>query len=540
MQRVSALVSRDISNYLINKETWDGILINVKAYGAIGDGKTDDTATIQKAINEAAEVGGRVYFPPGTYKVNPIANMHTPTSQPYALLLKSNISFELEGDLTCDPNNSDKYTFLMLHELENVVITGHGTITGDRFTHTGVTGEHGHGIAVRGGENIQIRNLTVKEMWGDCIYVAESANEEVTKDILIENCTVMDARRNNISVIQVDGFKIFNTKMMKKNNVGGTNPNMPGIDFEQNQPGEVIKNVTVDSCFIDGNYNGDSLPSATGIAFGIQPCQNITVTNTRFINCGYGGLRLNKSTVGIVNDCYFENITGFWDIECNYGTNVTISSNKRGGGSRFAGINVLNSDRVNIVGNLGFDDYSSQSILVITCTNVSIEGNICKNSGASALVSSGVITISASSRVKIEGNIVIDANFEGIRVYVSTDVVISGNQVFTSGTYGIRLGGPTSYNITITGNIVKDSNTSGTTDVAHLYVDRSDSVVISANLFKMTAGAANLPTTAVRNNAGVNVTIIGNDAKGSCTGTTFPAGAEYHVINNVIRDGTFA
>jgi len=43
-------------------------LINVKLYGAIGNGMTDDTAAITNALNIAA--GGSVYFPPGTYLVS--------------------------------------------------------------------------------------------------------------------------------------------------------------------------------------------------------------------------------------------------------------------------------------------------------------------------------------------------------------------------------------------------------------------------------------------------------------------------------------
>jgi hypothetical protein len=47
-----------------------GQVYNVKAYGATGNGSTDDTATITAAITAAAAVGGRVYFPPGTYLIS--------------------------------------------------------------------------------------------------------------------------------------------------------------------------------------------------------------------------------------------------------------------------------------------------------------------------------------------------------------------------------------------------------------------------------------------------------------------------------------
>jgi hypothetical protein len=45
-----------------------GQVFNVKAYGATGDGSTDDTADIEAAVASAEAVHGTVYFPPGTYK----------------------------------------------------------------------------------------------------------------------------------------------------------------------------------------------------------------------------------------------------------------------------------------------------------------------------------------------------------------------------------------------------------------------------------------------------------------------------------------
>jgi hypothetical protein len=44
--------------------------INVKTYGAVGNGITNDTAAIQAAINACGTSGGEVYFPPGTYLIS--------------------------------------------------------------------------------------------------------------------------------------------------------------------------------------------------------------------------------------------------------------------------------------------------------------------------------------------------------------------------------------------------------------------------------------------------------------------------------------
>ena len=52
-------------------------VINVKDYGATGDGTTDDKADIQAAIDAVPTNGGRVYFPAGTYIVSGVLTVTT-------------------------------------------------------------------------------------------------------------------------------------------------------------------------------------------------------------------------------------------------------------------------------------------------------------------------------------------------------------------------------------------------------------------------------------------------------------------------------
>lgn len=52
---------------------------NVKDFGAVGDGMTDDTRAIQKAIDEAQKVGGIAFVPPGVYAIRSPLFLHPNT-----------------------------------------------------------------------------------------------------------------------------------------------------------------------------------------------------------------------------------------------------------------------------------------------------------------------------------------------------------------------------------------------------------------------------------------------------------------------------
>ncbi|MDA8018064.1 MAG: glycoside hydrolase family 55 protein [Thermoanaerobaculia bacterium] len=48
----------------------DQTTLNVKDYGATGDGTTNDRPCIQAAIDDADDAGHAVHFPPGVYLID--------------------------------------------------------------------------------------------------------------------------------------------------------------------------------------------------------------------------------------------------------------------------------------------------------------------------------------------------------------------------------------------------------------------------------------------------------------------------------------
>ena len=65
----NADVSADPTQRASSTDPLNNAVYNVKEYGAVGDGSTNDAAAIQSAIKaaQATVSGGRVYFPPGIY-----------------------------------------------------------------------------------------------------------------------------------------------------------------------------------------------------------------------------------------------------------------------------------------------------------------------------------------------------------------------------------------------------------------------------------------------------------------------------------------
>ena len=89
------------------------VVVNVKDKGAVGDGRTDDSAAIQTAIDAVAGTRGAVLVPDGVYMVNAVEKN---------LRLKSDMTFKLADGavLKAIPNDATHYAILTISGVSNV------------------------------------------------------------------------------------------------------------------------------------------------------------------------------------------------------------------------------------------------------------------------------------------------------------------------------------------------------------------------------------------------------------------------------------
>lgn len=158
------------------------------------------------------------------------------------LKVPSNTEVIINGTITMRPNDFTNYNILELSG-ENIRLHGTGEVIGDKYDHTGTEGEWGMGVSISQCNNVYISDLTIKDCWGDCIYICAEST-----DIRINNCSLDNGRRQGISITSAGNILIENCVI---SNVGGTSPGY-AIDVEPNIndtiESVIIRNVKAIDC----------------------------------------------------------------------------------------------------------------------------------------------------------------------------------------------------------------------------------------------------------------------------------------------------
>ncbi|HEY1661847.1 MAG TPA: glycoside hydrolase family 28 protein [Verrucomicrobiae bacterium] len=264
-------------------------IFDVMEFGATGDGKTLDTASINRAVDACeAAGGGMVYLPPGTYLSGTV-------------FLKSNVTLYLEAGAT----------LLGSKDIMDYVSQAGPPQNGDA--------DQKHLVFARDAENLGLAGLGCIDGQGSAFWVPSGrvvpATEDLWKDLVSRNWK-HTARPSpmlefyNCKNLHIEGVRIQNAPgwtmrpiacenvfirgITIKNPIDG--PNTDGIDVT------CCRNVLISDCLIDTGDDVICLKSENPYGE-IRLSKNITITNCILSGCCQG-LKFGSATAG-----GFENIT---------------------------------------------------------------------------------------------------------------------------------------------------------------------------------------------------------------------------------------
>lgn len=306
---------------------------NVKdaAYGATGDGVSDDTAAIQRAIDAVSAAGGGIVdIPAGNYMINTLYQTGN-SYEKAGLVLKSNIIVRIASGATlyAIPNGEKSYQMFSITHVDNVHIIG-GRLIGDRDNHIGNLGQTGYGVRITDATNVVIEDLYAGEFWGDGVFLGENS-----KNITIYKVICDHNRRQGMSIVGGQNVKILESEFKRSD---GTPPKS-GIDIEPEGDYPIAKDIEIRGCLFEGNTTGFVVSNqyANSVAANITFADNTVRDNIYGVNLVglKGGLVTGNK---VYNDQTITEIDIHWGIRLRnngrYSTsNVKVSGNTVYGGN---------------------------------------------------------------------------------------------------------------------------------------------------------------------------------------------------------------
>ncbi len=289
---------------------------NVKDYGALGDGTTDDRAAINLAISAAITAGeGVLYFPAGSYLVTAAL---TTITVPLLVMGDGSASFdgtEWVSRIICNSATVDVFTITSkLAKFQSIAIVNtHGTETAGAAIYTNgsyveqrvdfddvyVRGFY-DGIRVGVGAQWTMHSCHILGQVRYGIYIRNTVNVDAG-DWSISDCNFNTAVRNATSAIRIEssgGGKIVNTKINcnepADQTTYGLKKFVTGIDL--NIATGVTTSVLLISTTSIENYSGDGISLVTT---GTGVYQHIVITSLEVLATGTSGRAVTASGSGL-------------------------------------------------------------------------------------------------------------------------------------------------------------------------------------------------------------------------------------------------
>jgi hypothetical protein len=249
-----------------------------------------------------------------------VENMGRPWIVSRTINLRSNQEIVFEKGVIVEAKKGaflGKGDCLFLAALQrNITIIGYGAVLRMRkldYTQPPYEkAEWRHALSIRSCENVRVFDLILASSGGDGIYLGVAKRGVPNSNIHIKDVVCVDNYRQGISVISAENVLMENVVMR---DTSGTPP-MAGIDFEPNDPTEVLSSIVMRNCVVQNN-SGDgfafylhNLNSASRpISIRLEGCRSIG--NRRSVSISVGNSK-EKTVNGVIEfvDCKFEGSEG--------------------------------------------------------------------------------------------------------------------------------------------------------------------------------------------------------------------------------------
>lgn len=288
---------------------------DIKKYGVVGDGVTDNSQSISDAIREStSNGGGTIYFPAGTYVTGPIvlqSNLTLYLDNGATLLFKDD--FDAYSPVQTRWSGYECHAFSPLlygNGLHNVTIKGEGTIDGQgkAWWDKANVLKKGGIVSTENTEILRSLNEHITETKGTNILEWDS---QFLRPPLLQ---LYDCEHVTIEGVTLQNSPFWNTHLVYCNHVSvrgvtiknpSDTPNGDGFDIDS------CTNVRVTDCHFDVGDDCLCLKSGineSGRKVG-RPTENVTVTNCTMAR-GHGGIVFGSENSGgiqnvTVSNCVF-------------------------------------------------------------------------------------------------------------------------------------------------------------------------------------------------------------------------------------------
>jgi polygalacturonase len=288
---------------------------DVKKYGAVGDGKTDSSAAITKAITECnAAGGGRVVIPNGVYLTGPVhfkSNVHLHLDDRATLLFSPDPARYLPAVYSrWEGVELMNYSAcLYADKVENIALTGGGTIDGNSSCDGGWWAWN---------PNSQCGSASTRAQTGDRNRLFDMGNRDVppAERVFGEGSRL---RPNLVHFchsknILIDGPTMKNSPMWVMNPVLSSNVTIRGVHVVSHGPNndgcdpDSCRDLLIEDCVFDTGDDCIAIKSGRnrdGRRVGV-PSESIVIRNCRMQD-GHGGVTIGSEMSGGVRNVFVEN-----------------------------------------------------------------------------------------------------------------------------------------------------------------------------------------------------------------------------------------